>query len=172
MEEQELIEKGLAYLNKWNKSQGELRKYLSKYAKDIEVLDSTMTYLEELGLVNDSRYCETYVEWALTKPYGKIKIEYDLLKKEIDSGIIQVVLEKHYPYALESKIFAETAQSLYKALFEKSGLSGTLKGSECDLKTHLKEKNKALNKLGRKLTALGFDPEMIQDYMETLVESV
>lgn len=168
----ELTEKALAYLNKWNKSQGEVRKYLTKYAENEEDLEATMAYLEELGLVNDNKYCETYIDWALTKPYGKIKIEHDLLKKGIESQVIQSALEEHYPYQLENKVFAETAQTLYESIFEKSGLPEKLKALEENHKAQLKEKNKALSKLGRKLGALGFDPEMIQDYMENLIERV
>ena len=76
-------------------SEREMRqKLLRKY--DAQSVDSAVTKLVDLGLINDRRYAELLVrELFERKKYGKSRVKSELFRRGIDSDIINEVIDEY-----------------------------------------------------------------------------
>ena len=76
-------------------SEREMRqKLLRKY--DARSVDSAVTKLVDLGLINDRRYAELLVrELFERKKYGKSRVKSELFRRGIDSDIINEVIDEY-----------------------------------------------------------------------------
>lgn len=131
--------KALGYVSKSLKTSKEVRDYLYKHkiAKDLH--DEIIFKLEDLGLVDDERYLEIYLEEKFNySTDGAIKIKNKLYQKGFKSSDVDPHLEKYRELEFEN---------LHKAI-------------ESRLKS---KKNDDKNKVIRYLLSKGFEYSMISD---------
>lgn len=95
--------KTLKYINYRDRSEKEVRQYLSE--KDIpdEILEDVVERLRRNGLIDDLRFAQNWVENRSTfRPRGRRALAYELRQKGIPESILQDVLdqcnEEHLAY--------------------------------------------------------------------------
>lgn len=90
----ELYNKCLILINKRIRSEKEVREYLEKYTSKEEDIDSIISKLKEIGLINDIEYAKAYVSDRINlSSDGPLKIEAYLEKHNIDSNTIKMLIE-------------------------------------------------------------------------------
>ncbi len=90
-----IIAKNLALklLNRYDKTQKEMKKYLLDKCVDPNVADDVIKYLLEYNFINDYRYAKNYINKNLLK-YGEKKIFFDLILKGLDNEFLKVEFSK------------------------------------------------------------------------------
>ncbi len=136
----------LSYLEHRDRSVQEVRLHLSSKGFDREEIEEEIKTLQDLHYVDDERYCDHYIEYALRKGRGPVRILYELKEKGIPSELIQKVLDTYFDKEMEREAAMREAQKL--------------------LKPDLDEK--LIAKIGRKLAAQGYHTDIIYDVIGRL----
>lgn len=130
----------LKYLGNKNRSMKEIETYLKKKDYDSDIIDRIKDFLVENNLVNDEFLAENYIQEAVSKGYGALKIKYELEKRGIVIKAIEEKISQYLPKDQER----EKAQQIFEAR-----LNGQVPN----------QKNCA--KIARYLASKGYDMEMI-----------
>jgi len=69
---------------------------LKKFSEDI--IDDTVTYFAQLGLIDDRQFATRWIASRLNKPFGARRIQHEL----IDKGIERNIVEDEIKHAQES----------------------------------------------------------------------
>lgn len=90
-----IIAKNLALklLNRYDKTQKEMKKYLVDKCVDTKVADDVVKYLVEYNFINDERYARNYISRNLAK-YGEKKIFFDLILKGLEGDFLKEEFSK------------------------------------------------------------------------------
>lgn len=90
-----IIAKNLALklLNRYDKTQKEMKKYLIEKCVDEKVADEVVKYLVEYNFINDERYARNYISKNLSK-YGEKKIFFDLILKGLEGDFLKEEFSK------------------------------------------------------------------------------
>ncbi|MBF0484035.1 MAG: regulatory protein RecX [Candidatus Omnitrophica bacterium] len=79
-------------LNYRPRSEYELKAKLKEKKFDLSVIDQTIEYFKNTGLVNDEDFAKAWVNSRLNKPFGINRIRRELLDKGIDKEILKKTL--------------------------------------------------------------------------------
>ena len=99
MDFQELFEKYLnlsyRYLTIRNRSEKEIRDYLTKKKAAEEIINKIISHLKEKKFLNDETFARSWVlNRARVKPKGKMLLQIELRQKGISDEVIKKVLEQ------------------------------------------------------------------------------
>ncbi len=83
----------LKLLNRYDKTQKEMRKYLVEKSVKSDVIDDVINYLVEYNFINDKRYARNYINRNISK-YGEKKIFFDLVLKGLDGEFLKSEFSK------------------------------------------------------------------------------
>lgn len=83
----------LKLLNRYDKTQKEMRKYLSEKSVNVHIIDQVIDYLVEYNFINDKRYARNYINRNISK-YGEKKIFFDLVLKGLDGEFLKSEFSK------------------------------------------------------------------------------
>lgn len=153
----DIIDIALRHLEHRERSKFEMKKHLKEKGFSEDEIQETISYLEEFRYVDDERYCESYIKYALSKGKGKVRIRQELSEKGITGELLQLALEEQVDSTLEWDNAMMQAQKILR-------ISGVSRGE--DGKLELDEKLKA--KIGRRLSGLGYSTGMIYDVIGKL----
>ena len=79
----------IKYISKKVRSEKEIREYLAKNEIDKQIIDDTINLVKKDGYINDSTYCEMFInDKMLLSNDGPLKIKDELLKKGIEEYTI------------------------------------------------------------------------------------
>lgn len=83
----------LRYLAIRPRSHWEIEQYLKKKGYEDELAAQVFDKLEPLGLVDDTKFGQTWVEWRLNSgSRSKLKLRQELLQKRLNKAVIDEVL--------------------------------------------------------------------------------
>lgn len=137
-----LKEKAIKYIGISKKTEFEVRKKLKNISDDEETIDKVISYLKELGYIDDLDYIKSYIRQNVNMlKYSKYELKQKLLQKGIKASIIEEKFETELPFDYERNV-------IYKLV------NGKLKNYD-DIK-----KKEYLYRRGFKLDGLGEMYEM------------
>lgn len=137
-----LKEKAIKYIGISKKTEFEVRKKLKSISDDEETIDKVISYLKELGYIDDLDYIKSYIRQNVNMlKYSKYELKQKLLQKGIKASIIEEKFETELPFDYERNV-------IYKLV------NGKLKNYD-DIK-----KKEYLYRRGFKLDVLGEMYEM------------
>jgi len=93
------------------RSEGELREKLAEKSLPIPVIEQTIQYFKDLGLVDDRVFAKQWTASRLKKPFGINRIRLELRKKGISAEIIQETLKEATGRYNELEIVTELANN-------------------------------------------------------------
>jgi regulatory protein len=134
-----------------NRSEREIRDRLSRKGYPAEVVDKVIAYLGQLGLVDDKRFAQEWVNFRLKVPFGLKRIFLELRHKGIAEDIINEVLDKVRKCRAESQVLNELVR---KKL--------------CSLRKHERDKIKIKQRLYAFLLRRGFSSGDIIELIDEL----
>jgi regulatory protein len=88
-------EMAFRYLTRREHSQKELREKLSRKGVSSELILDTIKELVDEGLVSDQRFAEMFTRSRISRLYGPLKIRAELMKRGVNSALIDTTLELH-----------------------------------------------------------------------------
>lgn len=116
-----------------------------------EDIENCLLRLKELGYLDDEAYAKSYARQAMEKGHGKRKIAFDLRRKGAGDGASKAALEE---LESEEELMSERDRAMEQAL------KLLMPGEAAD--------EKMLNRIGRKLAALGYEASVIYDVLGKL----
>ena len=84
------------YLGRREHSLRELKDKLLRRGVPAGVVAETVADLESEGLVSNQRFAESYTRSRISKLFGPLKIRAELMKRGIDSGLVDQVLAQYH----------------------------------------------------------------------------
>lgn len=139
-------DKALDILNRVSKTEYSLRIRLKDLGYSSKNIDEALDSLSELGYINDDLYLENFVDEAIIKKHGRLRIRRDLNKVGFDNDRIENILFKKLPLEIEEK----NAQDVYEGILESATRQGL-------------EKEKLYRRVASKLNTLGYESELIYE---------
>lgn len=133
------------------KTEKEMKDKLILKGYDEKSIERTLKFLREYNLINDENYTKMFVKDKVNSE-GKRKIKYTLIKKGIDSNVVENEL---------SKILSENLKEIALELALKK--YNVLKKRETD-------KYKLSQKLYRFLVTKGYDFDLISEVVKEVTE--
>ena len=130
-QESSIYNKSLDILSYREHSRKELKNKLIKNFDNAQLVEKTLTKLEDNNLINDTRFAEAYISMRKRKGFGPKKIFFELKEKGIPDLVASKIIE-------EEGGWAETASKTFVKKF-KDGISD-------DFKINLKQRNFLQNK--------------------------
>ncbi|WP_324824432.1 regulatory protein RecX [Sinanaerobacter sp. ZZT-01] len=133
-------EEAMNYLGYRDHSVLEVKNRLKQKEYCEHEIEECIKFLEESGFVNDQRYCEAYLRYALGKGKGPLRLRQELLKKGIKEETIQECMKENID---EELLFSNAMKQVNK-------ITGDVAIDK-----------KMLSKLGRRLSYLGYPAELV-----------
>jgi len=143
-------EEAMNYLGYRDHSVLEVKNRLRQKEYSEHEIEECIKFLEESGFVNDQRYCEAYLRYALGKGKGPLRLRQELLKKGIKEDTIQACMKGNID---EELLFSNAMKQVNK-----------IAGDAAIDK-------KILAKLGRRLSYLGYPTELVYRILNQLHSS-
>ncbi len=101
----------LRYFSYRQRSEYELRKKLESKKFKPKVVDSVISNLKSIGLINDREFAETFTRNTLKeKAIGRFLLKQRLLDKKIPKDIVLQIIEKSYRNINEKELALEVAK--------------------------------------------------------------
>jgi regulatory protein len=88
-----LIQQTLGYLSVRDRSEKEIRDYLSKKTTDLNLANEVVAYLNQHSLINDDRFGHQWAAARIRRAKGDIQIRRELLQKGLTKEQVQEILE-------------------------------------------------------------------------------
>jgi len=172
----------LSYLEHKGRSSFEIKSHLKSKGFQEKEIEEELIYLRELNLVDDERYCQDYIRYSTGKGRGPVRIQIELKEKGIDPELIQNALEENFDRQAEKQAALKEAQKILGAGSKFYGTeSDTADDDRVDYledefsENSERERNrpdeKTIGKIGRKLSSLGYHPDVIYDIIGQLRKS-
>lgn len=136
---------GRAYLS------ADLQKKLRGKGYQAEEAEDAVNRLQELGYLDDEAFAKRFASDAARKGKGKLRIARELAQKGADASVSKAAIEA---IASEEDQLSERERAMQEA-------QKMLRGVE-------KPDEKMLARIGRKLSALGYEPSVIWDVLGKL----
>lgn len=100
-----LKEKAIKYIGISKKTEFEVRKKLKNISDDEETIDKVISYLKELGYIDDLDYIKSYIRQNVNMlKYSKYELKQKLLQKGIKASIIEEKFETELPFDYERNV--------------------------------------------------------------------
>ena len=112
-EKEVAFERSIKHISKSQKTEKEVRKYLSKFGYEDDTIDSTIEKLKSYSFVDDYEYAKAYVKYK-SKSCGSKKIRYDLGLKGVEKNIIDKCLSE---FSTERESVLEVAKKYLRGKF-------------------------------------------------------
>ena len=92
-------DQALKYLSYRQRSKKEILDKLKKNGFEEDIIEDTLIYLEDYGLVDDVEFAKSFMRDKINlNKFGPTRIKYELYKKGIDESIIEDVLDDDDEY--------------------------------------------------------------------------
>ncbi len=120
-------DQALKFLTYRQRSKKEIINKLKSKGYEEDIIENTLSYLEEYGLVNDVEFAKAFMRDKINlNKFGPTRIKYELYKKGIDDSIIEEVLEEDDEEYTRALVLAKKKLSSYKkddkkAIYRKLG---------------------------------------------------
>lgn len=151
MTEKQAIAKIAAYCSKAERCKYDVKRKLSAWELDNEIVDRVVCLMEKENFLNEERFCQSFIKDKVRfNKWGKNKIIFELRKKQVPSSIIESSFKN-----VEEECDFET--SLLKIL--------TTKLVSVKAKNTLEKRVK----LFRFAAGRGFSPDMINKCLDKLM---
>lgn len=86
------------------RSEKEIKKYLEKKGYDLSIIDKTISYLDGYNYIDDSKFCEMWInDRILLRPSGRKKLYHELKEKGVKDIDIENALNLYFPREIEIK---------------------------------------------------------------------
>lgn len=112
------------------------------------IIDDVIDFLKEYSFINDEKYAISYIEYAISKGHGRIKIRNALRERGINVNVIE---DAFYEYEKQNDMNCEATMSEAERALNEA--MKTVDGHDID--------DKLIAKVGRKLKSRGFESEAI-----------
>lgn len=139
----------LKYLTFRDRTCGEVKQHLLGKGFEPEEIHETIGRLKELGYLDDEDYCARYLEYAMGKGRGPLRIRRELEEKGVDRETIQIALEEYETEESDLDRAKEQAEKIAR-------------GKEID--------KKLLARIGRRLQSLGYSSDVIYQVIGIYME--
>lgn len=94
---------------------GEIRVKLRARAERVEDVDTTLTKLKEYGLLNDTRFAETFAVSRLeNRGFGKARALRDLRQRRVAPAVAEKAVESAYAESDETALIEEYVRRKYR----------------------------------------------------------
>ena len=147
----------LRYVAARMRTQGQVEDYLRRKEFSGEDIKEALNMLIEYKYVDDANYCISYYKEACQKGKGRRRIEQELLSKKVKKDVIQITLDEFL--SDENPDYREIMEEV---LTEKKRASIVVRKM---IQNHLDDgksiDRKFVEKVGRRLTTLGYSGEVI-----------
>lgn len=148
-------ETALAYLSYRARTAEEVRKHLKEKGFGADEAEETLIFLQDDNFIDDNNYCKLYIEYAIEKGRGPLRIAGALAEKGVAAEIVRAELEE----CLDSETERELAMTQAEKFFDVPG-----KGEDQE-ENHQRVDERTLARLGRRLAAQGFHANVIYDVL-------
>lgn len=92
--EKQCLIKMAAYCSKAERAESDVRRKLNLWELDEETITRIVTNLKNENYLNENRFCRSFIkDKMMFNKWGKIKITYELKKKQIPTQIINTCFE-------------------------------------------------------------------------------
>lgn len=150
--ESELLHLAAAYCSTAERCIYDVRKKITSHGGSTEVVERIISYLVKEKFVDESRFCRSFVNDKFRfNHWGRIKINYELRKKEIASILIEDAIDN-----IDEESYIETLQELLK------NKKRTVKG---------RDKQDIFSKLYRFAIGRGFENEVVAKQLSLLLKN-
>ena len=107
-QESSIYNKSLDILSYREHSRKELKNKLIKKFDNAQLVEKTLTKLEDNNLINDIRFAEAYISMRKRKGFGPKKIFFELKEKGIPDSVARKIIEEEGGWAeTASKTFVK-----------------------------------------------------------------
>ena len=151
--EKNVMDEAAELLTARSLTKAELSKKLKAQGFDSPEIEEASERLEELGYVDDTSYAARYAADAARKGRGKLRIARELTQKGLDAQSAKEAIEA---LAAEEDVLSERERAMAEA-------QKMLRGEQPD--------EKMLARVGRRLSAYGYEPSVIWDVLGKLRNS-
>jgi regulatory protein len=135
-------DKAARFLSYRARSREEVRRKLSEQGFDEAVIDNTVEWLEELGYINDAKFCEMYAYHARKhNGFGNERVERELKRL----GVPAEVIDGFFDGDLDKTDETDEAEKLLRKRFKRAELP-----DEGDKEAFYKERKRSVDFLLRK----------------------
>src|SRR5262245_39720681 len=93
------------------RSEREIRNKLEHKKFPEDIVNETISYFAQLGLIDDRQFASTWIASRLNKPFGARRIQHELTDKGIDRNIIDDEIKHAQESYCEEDIVFELAQT-------------------------------------------------------------
>lgn len=100
------------------RSEQEIRSKLQRKGFSDPIIDQTVAYFKDIGLVDDRDFARQWVASRLARPYGRRRIRFELQQKGIEAKIIQDLLESSMDDDTEDELVRTLARKQIKKYSE------------------------------------------------------
>ena len=131
-----------------HQTEKEIRDKLGKKAFEKNTIEKTVKYFKDLDFINDRLFAQKWIRYRLAKPYGKVKIRFELKNKGVSQPIIDDEIRE--ATGAENYSESETAWRLAQKQIAKHENKNI-------------DKEKIKQRVYRYLARRGFGPDAIQE---------
>lgn len=111
-------QQALYYLKFRARSSAEMRDYLTRKGHGAPIQEEVVTWLEELGYINDLQFSQQWIEnRCRTKPMGERRLTYELRQKGIPQGIIDTAILEFRETIDETELACQLARDQVKTYY-------------------------------------------------------
>ena len=164
----DVIDAAVTYLSFSDRTIAEMKAYLKKKEYSSEDIAQAIEYLQDMNYVDDRDYAKRYIEQAVNRGKGSLKVKNELKKKGIDSSIIDELQFEEEVFDKEEE--RQRAWEMAESFYEEVKDSFKLEPSD-DFETKrekYKEKQRAQGKLGRRLVSKGYPQDVVYSILREL----
>ncbi|MBS5335022.1 MAG: regulatory protein RecX [Anaerovoracaceae bacterium] len=158
----------LRYVAASMRTEGQVEQYLKRREFSDEDIRESLAMLREYRYVDDLNYCVIYYKEACRKGKGRRRIEQELIRKKVKKDVIKRALDE-----LLSDDNPDYKEIMEEVFTEKKRAS--IVASKM-IRNHLDEgkviDKKFVEKVGRRLTALGYSGEVIYSVTGILMKKI
>lgn len=169
-------DEALKHLAHRDRTTVEIRRHLINKGFEREEIEKTIAYLADMHYIDDVSYIEKYVQYAISKGKGSVKIKHELKEKGIDPELLDDL--KNYSEEIAGQSERERAyEQALKAIGSKTITS--YEEDESDeigndfeqKKRKYQELQRLKAKIARRLESLGFSRDTIFSTIEDIFTS-
>ncbi len=112
-----IVSRSLRLLERKERTVSEIRKYFSARGEDPEAIEDAVSRLSQMGLLDDSRYAQRYIDGpARHKGYGRARIYRELLARGVDGDLVQEALEECHDKEAEFELLVKAGRRKWEEL--------------------------------------------------------
>lgn len=166
-------DEALKHLAHRDRTTMEMRRHLADKGFNQEEIEKTITYLTDMHYIDDVSYVEKYVQYAISKGKGSVKIKHELKEKGIDSDLLDDI--RNYSEEVAGQSERERAYEQALKVLGNKALTAVDEdeAEEMDREQKIqqyKERQKVKAKIARKLEGLGFSRDVIYSTIEEIFQ--